>query len=311
MPSFLVTGSSRGLGLAFVTELLKFPENKVIATARNTKGAEGLQALASKHSADQLVLLDLDITSQESIDRAAAEAARILPDGLDHLIGNAGVNEQALVSFEDLDLSIFQDELNFNLISTIRLYRAFLPLIRKSTAKKIVQVTSVLGSIELAAGSPGLANGYSVAKAALNMLVRKWGPSLKAEGITTILIHPGWVGQTEIGDSIAPYIHKYSPGLPNIPQEESAAGVIKVVKEATIEDTGAFFNYDGMAHSGPLKVSTSRYAPAAALSASGLGQPYPPLEHDWSPAILENNTRIARSTVADRDCQTIWLVMGC
>ncbi|KAK3688353.1 putative short-chain dehydrogenases/reductase [Podospora appendiculata] len=245
MPSFLVTGSSRGLGLAFVAELLKAPENKVIATARNTKGADGLQDLASKHSADQLVLLDLDITSEESIDHAAAEVARILPDGLDHLIGNAGVNEQALVSFEDLDLETFQDEMNFNLVSTIRLYRAFLPLVRKSSAKKIVQLTSVLGSIQLAAGSPGLANGYSVAKAALNMLVRKWGGSLKSEGITTVLIHPGWVGQTDIGNSIAPYIEKYSPGLPNITPEESAAGVIKVAKDAAIEDTGSFFNYDG------------------------------------------------------------------
>lgn len=90
------------------------------------------------------------------------------------------------------DLTAFKNEIDFNLISTILLLRGFLPLIRRSKGpKKILQVSSVLGSIELAGYMPGLTPTYSVGKAALNMLLRKWGASLKGEGITTLLVHPG------------------------------------------------------------------------------------------------------------------------
>ncbi|KAK0629701.1 putative short-chain dehydrogenases/reductase [Bombardia bombarda] len=249
MPSFLITGSSRGLGLAFVTELLKNPENKIIATARSTRTSKGLQDLAAQHTTDgRLVLLDLDVTDQRSIDTAAADVTLILPDGLDNLISNAGVNDQALVGFEDVNIDEFRQEIDFNLTATIRLLRAFLPIIRrgkKGGPRKIMQLSSVLGSIEIAASSPGLASTYSVGKAALNMLIRKWGASLKQEDIITFVIHPGWVGATEVGSAIAPYIEKYAPNLPNIPVEESAAGVIKVLGDAAIDDAGAFFNFDG------------------------------------------------------------------
>jgi NAD(P)-dependent dehydrogenase (short-subunit alcohol dehydrogenase family) len=66
-------------------------------------------------------------------------------------------------------LNAFEDELQFNLIVPVRLFRAFLPLIRLSQEKKILVLTSQLGSIELGASLPDLANAYSVAKAGLNM----------------------------------------------------------------------------------------------------------------------------------------------
>ncbi|KAK3318686.1 putative short-chain dehydrogenases/reductase [Apodospora peruviana] len=245
MPSFLITGSSRGLGLTLVTELLKDPENKVIATARNTKAAEGLQTLAAKFPPDRLVLVDLDVSSQTSIEAAAAEVSRILPDGLDNLINNAGVNDQALVPFEQVDLEAFRKEIDFTLVGTILVLRAFLPLVRKSRTKKVLQLSSVLGSIEQAAWTPGLTPTYSVAKAALNMLIRKWGASLKSEAIITLLIHPGWIKATDIGYAIAPYMEKYVPNLKSISPEEAAAGVVQVLNDATLDVTGSFFNYDG------------------------------------------------------------------
>lgn len=123
MPSYLVTGSSRGLGLGFVTELvsqfdtvyphlkydhsyfmkqLKGNDNVVIATARNTAASTGLQELKSKHRDGQLHLIDLDVTNIESIQRSAQETNRLLPGGLDNLISNAGVNPNPLTSFEDM-----------------------------------------------------------------------------------------------------------------------------------------------------------------------------------------------------------------
>lgn len=81
---------------------------------------------------------------------------------------------------------------------TLGVLQGFLPLIRQGRDKKILVVSSVLGSIDQSVNLPGLADSYSVVRAALNMLVRKWGGVLKSEGITTVLIHPGMILQTRL-----------------------------------------------------------------------------------------------------------------
>jgi NAD(P)-dependent dehydrogenase (short-subunit alcohol dehydrogenase family) len=81
--------------------------------------------------------------------------------------------------------------LKLEIINNSIVIRSFLPLIRAGKAKKFIFMTSVLGSIELAEGMPGLNDAYCVSRAALNMLIRKWGGALKYESITTALVHPG------------------------------------------------------------------------------------------------------------------------
>lgn len=78
------------------------PDSKIIATARNVASSEGLQNLQRLHSSDRLVLLDLDVTSSESIQRAVEQVDRLLPNGIDYFISNAGVSHQPLAKFEDL-----------------------------------------------------------------------------------------------------------------------------------------------------------------------------------------------------------------
>lgn len=125
MPSYLVTGSSRGLGLAYVTELVSFhpqkpskrialkfschfqlknPQNFVIATARNPSKATELQTLISEYPKDRAAMVQLDLASPESIEKAAVEATELLPEGLDCLVGNAGANDQPLPTFENLSV---------------------------------------------------------------------------------------------------------------------------------------------------------------------------------------------------------------
>jgi NAD(P)-dependent dehydrogenase (short-subunit alcohol dehydrogenase family) len=86
---------------------------------------------------------------------------------------------------------LFADELTLEIVNNTILIRSFLPLIRKGTPGRLVFMSSVIGSIELAAGMPMLADAYAVSRGALNMLVRKWGGALKFEGIATALVHPG------------------------------------------------------------------------------------------------------------------------
>jgi NAD(P)-dependent dehydrogenase (short-subunit alcohol dehydrogenase family) len=91
---------------------------------------------------------------------------------------------------------------------------------------------------------PGLSNAYSVSKAALNMLGRKWSAELKPEGIAVFMLHPGWV-ETDIGDEIEPWMTKCSPDMKKMTVQASAADCVKLFKSVGIEDTGAFFNHDG------------------------------------------------------------------
>lgn len=87
------------------------------------------------------------------------------------------------------DLPLFEDELKVEIVNNTI-------LIRQGKGKKFIFMSSILCSIELAASMPGLNDAYCVSRAALNMLIRKWGGAWKFEGISTALIHPGMSSPT-------------------------------------------------------------------------------------------------------------------
>ncbi|KAK8094175.1 short-chain dehydrogenases/reductase [Apiospora hydei] len=120
MPSYLITGSSRGLGLGFVTELLKDPGNIVIATARDPTKSAGLQELKKKHGYAQLHLVSLDVTKSDSVHDAAEATQKLLPDGLDYIISNAGVNYSPLKSPRCIPQAIQRAGVGEDLYSKIR-----------------------------------------------------------------------------------------------------------------------------------------------------------------------------------------------
>jgi NAD(P)-dependent dehydrogenase (short-subunit alcohol dehydrogenase family) len=88
-------------------------------------------------------------------------------------------------------LGLVDEEVHIMITSTILTLRSFLPLVRAGQEKKIVQISSELGSIEKAVHLPGLNDIYSVCRAAINMMIRKWAGALKGEGITAVVVHPG------------------------------------------------------------------------------------------------------------------------
>ncbi|KAF8160629.1 hypothetical protein B0H34DRAFT_344639 [Crassisporium funariophilum] len=244
--SYLVTGATRGIGLALVEEILKLkPDSYVIATGRNPSTSKGLQELSAKYPKDRLSLVTLDVSDTASVEKAVKETEKLLPNGLDHLILNAGVHHQPLCNFEDIDFKLLQDEIRYNTEYPIIVIRSFLPLIRKSTAKKIVFMTSELGSVDMAGILPMLTNAYSIAKAAFNMTARKYGALLKMEGITVIVLHPGWV-QTEIGAGITEWMSTYAPHIKQMTPNESAVGCIKVISDCKLEDSTQYLNDKGV-----------------------------------------------------------------
>ncbi|KAH9948678.1 hypothetical protein B0H21DRAFT_732584 [Amylocystis lapponica] len=246
MPSYFISGTNRGIGLALVQKLLEDPENRIVAGARNVTGAQTLQALAEKHP-DRLLLVPFDLEDPATIEKAAELASAFLPAGLDYLVNNAGVNNLPVDTFAEVDIGLLEKEIRINAIAPIRVVRTLLPLVRKGHEKKVVFISSNLASVGNAEGYTELSNAYSMSKAALNMMARKWGTTLKAEGITVLLLHPGWVG-TEMGNAIADYAAKHQPDWSQISIEESIDGCLKAIHDAKLEDATSFIDWSGKTH---------------------------------------------------------------
>ncbi|KAH9935691.1 uncharacterized protein B0H18DRAFT_1114405 [Fomitopsis serialis] len=241
MPSYLVTGASRGIGLGIVTKLLK---------NRRTSWSPpcAIRRLTASRSWDEYPKTHLPSSSSILRLRQHREgrrrAAKVLPDGLDHLINNAGVSFQEGASFETIDLRVFEEELRVNTVAPIEVVRQFLPLVRKSAVKKVVLVSTIISSLELAPNLSTLAITYGITKAGLNILARKWAAVLYQEGITTVTLHPGWV-ETDLGVTIKDWWAKRNPDLKPISVQQSAEDVLRVIKEAKLEEKIKLYSHTG------------------------------------------------------------------
>jgi NAD(P)-dependent dehydrogenase (short-subunit alcohol dehydrogenase family) len=204
----LVTGANRGIGFETARQLGQKGVTVVVA-ARTLKAAE---ETASKLKGDGVdaVPLKLDVTSQQ--DRESA--AKTIGDKfgkLDILINNAGVGAQdgmfvkKTVHTSDEEL---QTVFGTNLFSVIAVTRAFLPLLKKSPAGRIVNLSSILGSLTLHADPNSPIAGvksfaYDASKTALNAFTIHLADELKDTKIKVNSAHPGWV-KTEMGTDQAP-----------------------------------------------------------------------------------------------------------
>jgi NAD(P)-dependent dehydrogenase (short-subunit alcohol dehydrogenase family) len=203
----LITGANRGLGFETAKQLGE-QGITVITAARQLSAAEETASKLKAQGIDA-VALQLDVVS-EADRKAAAKFIEEKFGKLDILINNAGVNAStgftSVVSqVEDADL---ERVFNTNFFATVYLTRELLPLIRKSPAGRIVNLSSILGSNTLHAdpNSP-IANfksiAYDASKAALNAYSIHLAWELKDTPIKVNSAHPGWV-KTEMGTDAAP-----------------------------------------------------------------------------------------------------------
>jgi NAD(P)-dependent dehydrogenase (short-subunit alcohol dehydrogenase family) len=203
----LITGANRGLGFETAKQLGE--KGVTVVLGARTLGAAEEAAVKLKAAGIDAYGLQLEVTS--SADRVAAAAYFAEKFGkLDILINNAGVapesglaNVTSQVSDADL-LRVF----DVNLFSVVALTRELLPLLKKSEAGRIVNLSSILGSLALHAdpNSPIAATkvfSYDASKAALNAYTIHLAAELKGTAIKVNSAHPGWV-KTEMGTSAAP-----------------------------------------------------------------------------------------------------------
>lgn len=216
----LVTAANRGIGLEFVRQLTAAGES-VLATARPSADVAELEQLDVR-------IERLDVSDSGSV---AALAAKLASEPIDVLINNAGFYPKG-GAFEELDVDAMLDAFNVNSLGAIRVTQALLPNLRLGQAKKIVQVTSKMGS--LTDNSSGGSYAYRMSKAALNMFNTSLALDLASDGICCALVHPGWV-QTRMGGSSAP-----------ITTEESVSGLLNVIASLKPSDSGAFLDYAGV-----------------------------------------------------------------
>ncbi|OCH93967.1 NAD-P-binding protein [Obba rivulosa] len=230
--TWLVTGSSRGIGLELVRQLLEDPSNVVIAACRNPDGATALQALRESDTAKgELHVVGLDVSDETSIRGSVKAVEQILGEGrgLDYLVNNAAVHngdDSAFAISSEAFTRIFQT----NVVGPALMGEVYLPYLLKSTRKVIVNTSSGLGSISLCQYGPR-STTYAVTKAALNMLTNKQAKARPE--LIVISLCPGWV-KTDMGGKAA-----------ELEPHDSISGILKVVTSLGPKDSGKFYRYNG------------------------------------------------------------------
>ena len=219
----LVTGANRGIGLEVCRQLAEL-DFVVLLTARDA--AKANHAAKKLEKVGTVGPLALDVANASSIKKAAGEVASRY-GYLDVLVNNAGINYDTweTVANADIDGTVIET-ITTNLIGPWRVCQAFLPLLRKSRAGRIVNVSSESGSLsEMGDGPPA----YQVSKAALNALTRTLAAELHDTGILVNAVCPGWVA-TDMGGVGAP--------------RSVSEGAASIIWAATLPDngpTGGFF----------------------------------------------------------------------
>ena len=223
----VVTGANRGIGLELVRQL-HVRGDVVEACARNPADARELQALAG----DRVSLHRVDVTDAASVRGLADALGTSAIDLVFNVAGVYGGPRQSLRQLaDDLVLDDVAHTFDVNAIGALRVVVALLPHVRRGTAKKLVHVTSGMGSIS--DNTSGGYYAYRMSKAALNMMSRSLAVDLRGEGIASYVINPGWV-QTDMGGAAAP-----------IPVAEAVRGILREIDRATLADSGEFLNYRG------------------------------------------------------------------
>ena len=186
MPSALITGANRGLGLEFARQYLD-DGWQVHAACRDPESASELRRLADA-SDRKLRIIALDVTDPSSIKPAAAEL-----DGqaIDLLLNNAGVMGARGQTIGNIDYDAWAKVLDANTIGPMRVSEAFVDHVARSERKLIVTLTSGMGS--LADNTSGGWIAYRSSKAAVNMVMRSLAIDLGPLGITCVVVNPGWV----------------------------------------------------------------------------------------------------------------------
>jgi NAD(P)-dependent dehydrogenase (short-subunit alcohol dehydrogenase family) len=223
MPSILITGANRGLGLEFSRQYAAAGWS-VFATCRHPEAASALEDL---RTVGDIRAIGLDVTDEASIRRAAKQIER----PIDLLVNSAGIGGPPDQRTGKVDYKAWHTVFDVNTMGPLRVTEAFIPHLERSERKLVVTITSGMGSI--GDNSSGGSIAYRSSKAAVNMVMRSAAIDLKPRGIIAVVINPGWV-KTDMGGADAP-----------LTAAQSVGAMKHLIGSLGPAQSGKFFNYDG------------------------------------------------------------------
>ena len=226
MSTVLVTGANRGIGLEFVRQSAEAGD-RVIAVCRNPAAARDLAAIAAR--ADGRVSVH---AADVGDDAAVAALKREVGDPpIDVVVANAGVmGPERQHSPDDLDVAGWLQTLSVNALGPVRTAAAFLPNLKAGRDKKLIAITSGMGST---ADTGGGYLAYRSSKAALNNAWRNLALGLKRDGIICVAMSPGWV-KTDMGGAGA-----------QLTPQQSVSALRRLIAGFTARDSGRFVDHTG------------------------------------------------------------------
>ncbi|KAL3459758.1 NAD(P)-binding protein [Aspergillus heterothallicus] len=265
MPSYLITGASRGLGFEFLRQLSADPANLVIGLVRNKSATE--EKIVKELSGRKIHLVQGELTNYDSLKKAAEDVAKIT-DSLDYLVANAAV-VSSYSAWEGLgDLGAKEpgkleadllESFQANVVGNIHLFNFFLPLIKKGQAKKVITITTGMADIDFISNfNIASAGSYSISKAAMNAAVAKYSAQYRKEGILFLGLSPGLVNtgnnetptpeQLEGFKLMVQQFTTYAPSFTGpITPKESVEHLLDVIYRADVNKgyAGAFLSHYG------------------------------------------------------------------
>ncbi|MSP77199.1 MAG: SDR family oxidoreductase [Rhodospirillaceae bacterium] len=218
MPTVLVTGAARGLGLDFTRQYVA-KGWKVIACARKPEALKLLGGDVQPHK--------LEVTDYAAV---TALANTLSGEAIDVLICNAGIAGREATVLGSIDPNVWRQTFEVNTLAPLMMAEAFVEHVARSQQKKLIAISSRLGSITHATNGR---YAYRASKTALNMEWKGLSIDTAAKGLICVVMHPGWV-QTDMGGSAAP-----------LTIDQSVPAMVKVIDGLTPEQNGHFINYDG------------------------------------------------------------------
>ena len=218
----LITGANRGIGFEVSRQLGRLGYTLVLGCRSEARGRTAQEALRAEGI--DATPVGLDLADPASIEAAAAQVGQDYPH-LDVLVNNAAIHYDTWQRASNADLAVVQEAITTNTLGPWRLSMALLPMLRRSRAPRIVNVSSGGGSI---ASMSGKTPAYSVSKAGLNAVTRMLARDLEGDGILVNAVCPGWT-QTEMGE------------WGGRPVADGAAGVVWAATLDSSSPSGGFF----------------------------------------------------------------------
>ena len=224
--NILITGANRGIGLEMVRYSMQ-QGWRVFACCRNPHNADKLFNIAKLSNGQ----ISVHIADMQELSTLQALSYELRNDPIDILMNNAGIYGSDKNKFGSVDVESWVQTFKVNSIAPLKMVEAFSEQLQMGSRKLVACMSSKMGS--MADNGYGNSYIYRSSKAALNAVVKSLSIDLKALGVISVALHPGWV-KTEMGGPDA-----------EISASECVEQLFNHLSLLTLEDSGRFIDIDG------------------------------------------------------------------